>query len=100
MTRELINSSAIASVGYNPASMLLEVEFKKSGDVWQYAPVSLETYLTMKDAAHSAGRTFFANVRNNPAVVATKLEPICTTCGGKYTCPEAVCPTYEAANAS
>ena len=35
MERQLINSSNIVSAGYDPASQILEVEFK-NGIVWQY----------------------------------------------------------------
>jgi len=75
MTREPISSTALVTVGYDPATQTLECEFK-SGDVWQYTPVAADVIVRMRDMNHSAGRIFFAEVKSNPNVVATKIEPV------------------------
>lgn len=36
MDRQPINSSAIASIGYDSSSGTLEIEFANGGPVWQY----------------------------------------------------------------
>lgn len=43
MNRNYVESSNLASVGYDPSSMVLEVEFKK-GTCYQYFDVPQSTY--------------------------------------------------------
>ena len=40
MRREVVDSETIASIGYDPRSCELEVEFRESGDVYRYFLVS------------------------------------------------------------
>ena len=62
MEREIINSEAIHSIGYDADNSILEIEFKKGGVVWQYMdfPEVLwyEFYHT-----ESKGRYFHANIK-------------------------------------
>lgn len=39
MRREAVNSTSIASIGYEPAKRQLEIEFRESGDVYRYFDV-------------------------------------------------------------
>ncbi|MBL6447385.1 KTSC domain-containing protein [Fulvivirga sp. 29W222] len=41
MKRKLVNSSVIASIGYDNANELLEMEFSESVDIYQYYNVEL-----------------------------------------------------------
>ncbi len=54
MKRKPVESSMISSVGYDPISEILEVEFN-SGGVYQYGEVSQETYRELM-GAESKGR--------------------------------------------
>ena len=47
MKRIPVTSSLAASLGYDPENSILEVEFKDSGDVWQYEGVSKNKYYEM-----------------------------------------------------
>jgi hypothetical protein len=73
MTRQPIESTSIASVGYDEATMTLEVEFKQKGAVWQYSPVARAVFEWMTDPTQSAGRIFHTNVKSNPAITATRV---------------------------
>ena len=44
MQRHVVESSALNSLGYNPSAKILEVEFRDSGDVWQYFGFSVTAY--------------------------------------------------------
>lgn len=61
MQREHIQSSMIDSVGYDPASKTLEVEFT-SGPIWEYWAVSPDMYNALMSAP-SAGKYFLQNIR-------------------------------------
>lgn len=50
MKRELVDSTAIKSIGYNEDKHLLEVEIWESGRVYQYNDVPLEEYFDFMDA--------------------------------------------------
>ncbi len=63
MQREPVTSSNLRSVGYDPASQTLEVEFLKSGAVYQYSGVPEDIYRELM-AAESHGRYFFYHIRN------------------------------------
>ncbi len=54
MHRDPVESSSLASVGYDPASRVLEVEFRADG-VYQYLDVPEEAYRAFLDA-ESLGR--------------------------------------------
>lgn len=60
MERKRINASNIRSVGYDPASRVLEVEFT-SGAVYQYENVSAETHRRLMQSS-SAGSFFKDNI--------------------------------------
>jgi hypothetical protein len=56
MHRQPVESSMLASVGYDPVSSVLELEFH-GGRVYQYGDVSEETWRELM-AAESKGRYF------------------------------------------
>jgi hypothetical protein len=70
MEREAVSSSNLASVGYDADTETLEVEFAKTGKVYQYYNVPLFMYERLM-AAPSIGVFFNAEIRNvyacNPA---------------------------------
>ncbi len=56
MTREPVTSSSIKSIGYDPASHLLEVEMS-NGDVYQYFNVAPQVHRDLANAG-SIGQYF------------------------------------------
>ncbi len=54
MRRVWVNSSSIASIGYEAARCELEIEFRESGDVYRYSDVPKEEYAAFL-AADSKG---------------------------------------------
>ena len=44
MKRQIVESSALRSVGYDAGHKILELEFRDNGGVWQYFSVSALTY--------------------------------------------------------
>lgn len=64
MNRTPVISSNIASVGYDPTTMTLEVEFKNGSSPYQYFDVPEPVYQEMMGAA-SVGTFFNQNIRNN-----------------------------------
>lgn len=62
MRRRAIESSAIAAVGYDRDTAVLEIEFR-SGDVYEYFAVPPSVYDGLL-AAESAGRYFQARIRD------------------------------------
>jgi hypothetical protein len=69
--RERLDSSSLASAGYDPAAHVLEVEFKNGG-VYQYLEVPDEEYEEFI-AAPSKGR--YLNTEIKPNHPARKLSP-------------------------
>ena len=63
MDRIPVNSSMIASIGYDPSNGTLEVEFKKGGVVWQYYDVPEHVWHELQSAS-SQGQYFLANIRD------------------------------------
>ena len=61
MERTDVVSSNLASVGYDPSSMTLEIEFKKSG-VYQYFNVPEDIYEELMNA-DSHGEYFDAYIK-------------------------------------
>ena len=61
MTRTAVTSSNLRSVGYDPSSRTLEIEFKNV--TYQYADVPLEVYEALM-AATSLGRYFIQNIKD------------------------------------
>lgn len=62
MERESISSSMIRSIGYDPSTSTLEIEFNKGG-VYQYQGFSQADYDALMNAG-SKGRHFLANIKN------------------------------------
>ncbi|WP_194411606.1 KTSC domain-containing protein [Microbacterium cremeum] len=62
MRRRHLDSSAIASAGYDPDTALLELEFT-SGEVYRYYAVPRAVYRGLLDA-DSAGRFFRDRIRD------------------------------------
>ena len=63
MEREPVISSNISSVGYDPSSETLEIEFT-NGSVYEYCGVPYEEYLELMDAG-SIGEYFHQHIRNS-----------------------------------
>ncbi len=64
MDRHPVSSSSIVSVGYDPTSETLEVEFSQSGKVYEYYNVQPFMYERMLEAP-SIGVFFNAEIRNS-----------------------------------
>ena len=60
MGRVSVDSSSIASIGYQEVTRELEIEFRESGDVYRYFDVPKEAYAALL-AADSRG-TYFNQV--------------------------------------
>ena len=69
MIRTPVNSSNVTSVGYDPTTMTLEVEFTKSS-VYQYFEVPEVEYQNLI-SAESVGRYLNQNIKNNYRFVQT-----------------------------
>jgi hypothetical protein len=54
MRRTAVNSSSIASIGYDSQRRELEIEFRSSGDVYRYFDVPMEEFTEFM-AAESKG---------------------------------------------
>jgi len=63
MERDSVDSSMIASIGYDQAGTV-EVEFRSSGQVWQYYDVPEITYNEVR-AAGSLGKAFNAMIKTH-----------------------------------
>ncbi|MGA3052050.1 MAG: KTSC domain-containing protein [Chitinispirillaceae bacterium] len=63
MDRLPVSSSNLASVGYDPSSMTLEIEFK-DGSLYQYFDVPVAVYQGLMNA-DSKGTFFSQNLRND-----------------------------------
>jgi hypothetical protein len=61
MKREEVESSMIASVGYDPKAQELEIEFNNSGQVYVYFEVPKEEYEGLM-AAESKGSYMHSNI--------------------------------------
>lgn len=61
MDRQYVSSTAITSIGYDVTNSILEIEFKSSGEVWQYYDFPESSYYEMMATSH--GKYFHANVR-------------------------------------
>jgi hypothetical protein len=65
MERKPVDSSDLKSVGYDPDTMILEIEFN-SGGVYQYKQVPSRIHAGLMSAS-SHGSYFHANIRNRYA---------------------------------
>ncbi|HRP91044.1 MAG TPA: KTSC domain-containing protein [Edaphocola sp.] len=63
MNRKSVESSNLASIGYDAENEILEVEFKHGG-VYQYFDVPQNVYEELMNAS-SHGVYFSANIRND-----------------------------------
>jgi len=63
MKRQQVESSNLASIGYDVENEILEVEFKHGG-VYQYFEVPENVYRELMNA-DSHGKYFAANIRND-----------------------------------
>lgn len=63
MNRIPVDSSNLASIGYDASSETLEVEFKHGG-IYQYSDVPEDVYEELMSAS-SHGVYFSANIRND-----------------------------------
>lgn len=61
MERDYVQSSMIASYGYNASLAILEIEFNK-GTVWQYSDVPESVFYEMQ-GCESYGKFFHANIK-------------------------------------
>lgn len=62
MRREPVSSSNLRSVGYDPSSATLEIEFK-SGGVYQYSGVPAHVHDSLLNSG-SIGRYFSSHIRD------------------------------------
>ena len=70
MMRKPVNSSNLESVGYEPSSKTLEIEFN-SGGVYQYSGVPPQAYSGLMNAA-SHGKYFHQNIKDRYTTVKIK----------------------------
>jgi hypothetical protein len=63
MDRDPVDSSMIASIGYDQPSSTMEIEFRSDGQVWQYFDVPEITYNEIR-AAGSLGKAFHVLVKH------------------------------------
>jgi KTSC domain len=61
MVRQYVESTLAASVGYDPNSSILEIEFKSNGAVWQYYDVPEIVYNEL--ISGSIGKYFHSNIK-------------------------------------
>jgi hypothetical protein len=67
MQRQPVESSNLASVGYDTNSEILEVEFKNSGDVYRYfnvPQIEHERLIGAHALGTTVGKYFSANIKN------------------------------------
>lgn len=64
MKRQKTDSSLAKSIGYNPESNVLELEFRGNGKVWQYFLVPPSVYLELL-ASDSIGRYFNDHIKGH-----------------------------------
>lgn len=58
-----VTSSNLHSVGYDPSTEILEIEFR-SGGIYQYFDVPLDIHDALMNSP-SLGKYFIANIKNN-----------------------------------
>ena len=71
MNRQPVQSSNIASIGYDKESKTLEIEFLNGG-IYQYNDVSENIYKRLM-SAESKGKFFITRIRNNPSYAYRKV---------------------------
>jgi hypothetical protein len=65
MEREYVESSMIASIGHDPNTSILEIEFKSDGTVWQYYDFPENLWYEFKSG--SVGKFWHANIKGQYA---------------------------------
>ncbi len=63
MERKEVTSTSIKSVGYDPKTQTLEVEFKPKGRLYHYSNVTEKEYTGLMGAA-SKGKYFNRNIKD------------------------------------
>lgn len=63
MHRQVVISSNVASIGYDPMNHILEVEFKTDGSIYNYYDVPEDVHIRIM-ASPSIGKAIFA-LRND-----------------------------------
>jgi uncharacterized protein len=64
MDRDTVDSSMIASIGYEASTGTVEVEFRSTCQIWQYYDVPESTYYAIR-AAGSLGKAFNAMIKTH-----------------------------------
>jgi hypothetical protein len=62
MQRRIVESTALNSLGYDPSSRILEVEFRDSGGVWQYFGFTSAAYKKFV-SSESLGHFFVTKIK-------------------------------------
>lgn len=94
--REPVESSNIASIGYDVAKQILAIHFK-NGAVFNYAPFTQDQMLAFY-TSESKGRYFAQHIKGK--IPGTKCTGDCPKCGDKNgwigeTCTDCGCAPYE-----
>ena len=64
MDRQVVTSTNIHSVGYDPTTLTLEIQFRKTGDIYQYFDVPEHVHRGIMDA-DSHGKYFHRYIRGS-----------------------------------
>lgn len=64
MDKDVVDSSMISSIGYDQSSGTVEIEFRSSGQVWQYYDVPEIIYNDVRTAG-SLGKAFNAMIKTH-----------------------------------
>jgi hypothetical protein len=64
IARVKVDSSTIASVGYDPLRQMLDLEFKRKGDVYRYYGVSIQEH---QELIHAPSIGAYVNQKLKPA---------------------------------
>lgn len=64
MDRQYVESSMIASIGYDPNTATLEIEFKSNGAIWQYYEFPESAFYEFLSAG-SVGKFFLNQIKGN-----------------------------------
>lgn len=62
MERVTVSSSMIRSIGYDPETLTLEIEFIKGGSVWLYSEFPPEQFEALQ-GAESVGKFFISQIK-------------------------------------
>lgn len=64
MDRTPVESQMIVSIGYDAETSTLEIEFKRTGGIWQYFDFPESTWNEF-EGAESHGKFWHANIKNH-----------------------------------